>query len=193
MRTRLLLIALLPLCAAGCGATKVQSPAPLPPPGPNAPPGTLRLASTAFGDGASIPKRFTGDGQDVSPPLAWTGLPSGTKELALLVEDPDAPRGVFTHWVLYALPTTLAGLPEAVPKTESVSGMGNALQGRNDGGGTGYMGPAPPPGSLHHYHFRLYALRARLSLKPGATADELRSALQGLILAETELVGTYQR
>jgi Raf kinase inhibitor-like YbhB/YbcL family protein len=193
MRPHLLLMALLLVCLAGCAATRAQAPAPLPPPGPKAPPSTLRLASTAFADGGAIPVRYTGDGQDVSPPLGWTGLPAATKELALLVEDPDAPRGTFVHWVLYALPPTLAGLPEEAPKTETLPSLGNARQGKNDGGGIGYMGPAPPPGSLHHYHFRLYALRAPLGLKRGASAEELRSAVQGQILGEADLVGTYKR
>ena len=151
------------------------------------------LSSTAFKNGERIPRKYTGDGDDVSPPLSWTSPPAKTVELALICDDPDAPRGTFTHWVLYGLPASTTALPENVPKTETLPKLGGAKQGRNSAGKTGYLGPSPPPGPVHHYHFMLYALDAKLDLKPGATAKDLRKVMEGHALGQTELVGLYSR
>ena len=151
------------------------------------------LSSTAFKEGERIPRKYTGDGEDVSPPLSWTMPPANTVELALICDDPDAPRGTFNHWVLYALPASTTALPEAVPKTEALPKLGGAKQGRNSAGRIGYMGPAPPPGAVHHYHFILHALDAKIELRPGATQKDLREAMKGHVLGQTELVGVYSR
>jgi len=148
---------------------------------------TLRMTSSAFDGGARIPRAYTGEGKDVSPPLSWGSLPDGVRELALICDDPDAPRSQpFVHWVLYGLPPDLPGLPEG--------GTGGGTEGRNDFGRTGYGGPMPPPGhGIHHYHFQLYALDTTLGLKPDATKTDLLAAMEGHVLAQGELVGTFER
>ena len=151
------------------------------------------LSSSAFKEGAPIPRKYTCDGEDVSPPLSWTAPPAKTAELALICDDPDAPRGTFTHWVLYGLPASTASLQENVAKTETLPKVGGAKQGKNSAGRIGYMGPCPPSGPAHHYQFMLYALDAKLDLKPGLTAKDLRKAMEGHVLGEAELVGLYSR
>ena len=155
---------------------------------------TLTLASSAFGPMQEIPRRFTCDGDDVSPRLEWSGIPPGTQSLALIVHDPDvpspdAPKRIWVHWVLYNLPFELTWLDEAITASKQPAG---SLDGRNDWGRTGYGGPCPPKGR-HRYFHTLYALDCRLpDLKlPGKTA--LEAAMQGHVLARAELVGTYQR
>lgn len=154
---------------------------------------SLMLTSTAFDHNTAIPRKHTGDGQDISPPLSWSGVPAGTKELALIVDDPDAPTPKpWVHWVLYRIPPDAKGLPEGV--APSLHGPGSMLQGKNSWNKVGYGGPAPPPGhGLHHYHFRLYALDAPLNLEPGVNKDAAAKAMAGRILAEAVLTGTYQR
>lgn len=147
----------------------------------------IHLTSPAFKAGHPIPKKYTGEGADVSPPLSWTGIPAGTKELALLSDDPDAPTPKpWVHWVLYKLSPILEKLQEG--------DAGGGLAGKNDFGKTGYGGPMPPKGhGVHHYHFRLFALDRALAPKSGLTKEELLAEIQGHILAEGELVGTYER
>ena len=153
-------------------------------------PGTVRLESPAFSNGRPIPAVHTADGRDVSPALSWSGVPREAQSLALLCEDPDAPRGTWVHWVLYDLPASATGLPEAVAAAERPATGG--AQGKNDFGRLGYGGPAPPSGT-HRYYFRLYALDAPLGLPPGATRRDVGRAMEGRILAEGELMGTYSR
>lgn len=151
----------------------------------------LTLTSTAFSNGAPIPRQYTADGRDVSPPLAWDHVPEGTQAFALICDDPDAPVGTWVHWVLYGWPGDAEGLPEAVPPDER---LGNgAVQGTNDFGNIGYGGPAPPPGKPHRYYFRLYAIDAAPSLAPGATKRDVLRAIEGHVLGQTELMGTYSR
>jgi len=152
---------------------------------------SLELTSPAFRNGERIPERYTGDGADVSPPLAWSGAPEGTQSFAILCEDPDAPRGTWTHWVAFNLSPSLHVLTEDVPKHAAL--IDGASQGTNDFGKTGYGGPAPPPGKPHRYHFRLYAVDGILPLKAGASKGQLLSELKGHTLAEAELMGTYGR
>lgn len=152
---------------------------------------TLRLNSSAFASDGAIPKQYTCDGQDYSPALTWTDVPPATKTLALIVDDPDAPRGTFVHWVVYNLPASVRQLDQNVAKAPTIAGGGE--QGRNGFGQDGYRGPCPPPGPTHHYHFRLYALDTSLKLGPGAGAAEVEAATQGHVLASAELVGTYHR
>lgn len=153
---------------------------------------SITLSSSAFQDGAAVPRKYTGEGPDVSPPLQWSGVPPGTASLALICDDPDAPTArPWVHWVLYNLPATAGELTEGVP-TKPVLPDGS-LQGRNDFGKSGYGGPLPPPGKPHRYFFRLYALDVKLSLPAGATKAEVEAAMKGHVLAEGVLKGTYQR
>ncbi len=147
----------------------------------------VRLSSHAFEPGGTIPRKHTGEGQDVSPALNWSGLPEGTREISLVCDDPDAPRPEpWVHWVVYKIPADLSGLPEG-------SAQG-ALEGENDFGRTGYGGPMPPRGhGVHHYHFKVYALDVELEETAGLTKDQLLEAMEGHILDEGELVGTYER
>lgn len=149
------------------------------------------IRSDAFDADQPIPSRFTCDGEDVSPALSWSDVPDGTQSFALIVDDPDAPRGVFTHWVLYNLSAGAQGLPEGVAKTERPDTGG--FQGDNGFGNIGYGGPCPPPGSPHHYRFFLYALDGLIDLGPGASKQDVLDAIQGHVLGEAQLVGTYQR
>ena len=155
----------------------------------------ITVQSQAFEPGQPIPRRHTGDGKDVSPSLTWSDVPPAAKELALICDDPDAPTPEpWVHWVIFKIPATTGKLPENVPPIERVSTPSGALQGGNSWGSIGYRGPAPPKGhGVHHYHFKLYALDALLSLRAGADKKALLSAMSGHILAEGELVGTYQR
>ncbi|MBN1417282.1 MAG: YbhB/YbcL family Raf kinase inhibitor-like protein [Planctomycetes bacterium] len=148
---------------------------------------TIALTSNAFPAGGKVPAKYTGEGADVSPPLAWTAVPPGTKEFALICDDPDAPRATpWVHWVLYKIPPGATGLAEG--------SAGGGTEGKNDFGRTAYGGPMPPPGhGVHHYYFRLYALGVALDLKPGATKAQLLKAMKGHVLAEGELIGTYER
>jgi Raf kinase inhibitor-like YbhB/YbcL family protein len=151
----------------------------------------FELTSTAFASGATIPQKHTCDGGNVSPPLAWTDPPSGTKAFALVCEDPDAPAGTWVHWVLYDLPATARGVPEGVPPEPSLPD--GSRQGRNDFKKMGYGGPCPPPGPPHRYFFRLYALDAPTGLQPGATRSELAKAIASHTRATAELMGRYGR
>jgi Raf kinase inhibitor-like YbhB/YbcL family protein len=149
----------------------------------------FQLATTAWEPGASVPPRYTCDGENVSPALAWTAPPAGTQSLALLVDDPDAPRRVWTHWTAWNLPAIAGGLPEG----QGSEGAG-LVQGTTDFGTVGYGGPCPPPGhGVHRYFFRLYALDQLLALPKGAGRAELDAAMAGHVLGRTELMGTFRR
>jgi Raf kinase inhibitor-like YbhB/YbcL family protein len=151
----------------------------------------FRLTSTAFKAEGGIPQRFTCDGDNISPPLAWSGAPQGTRSFALIMHDPDAPKpGGYTHWVVYNIPSTVTHLEENAPKQERLPDGG--IQGENDSGRIGYTGPCPPSGT-HRYYFRLYALDREVDLKGGASKSELESAMKGHILAQAELMGKYKR
>ncbi|MEM3736837.1 MAG: YbhB/YbcL family Raf kinase inhibitor-like protein [Candidatus Bathyarchaeia archaeon] len=151
---------------------------------------TMVITSRAFKNNESIPSQYTCDGKDVSPPLCWSGAPQGTKTYALIVDDPDAPGGTFTHWVIFNIPSSESGLQENVPKTGKLPN--GAIQGKNDFGRNGYGGPCPPSGT-HRYQFHLYALDTQLNLPPGATKQDLQRAMRGHILAKAELIGLYSR
>jgi len=150
----------------------------------------MEITSTAFANEGMIPRRFTCDGEDISPPLSWKGLPGGTKSLALIADDPDAPRKTWVHWVVYNLPADSGGLPENVSPEKTLAGGGK--QGTTDFGRIGYGGPCPPSGT-HRYFFKLYALDAEIGLAPGATKEELLQAMAGHVLAEAQLMGRYRR
>jgi Raf kinase inhibitor-like YbhB/YbcL family protein len=151
----------------------------------------MQLTSSAFSEGGAIPAKYTCDDKNVSPPLKWSGVPAGTKTLALIADDPDAPAGTWVHWVLYDLPTTAAELAEDVAKSQYVAA--GARQGLNDFRHLGYGGPCPPPGKPHRYYFKLYALDAALDLKPGATKKDVERAMDKHVLTRAQLMGTYER
>ena len=152
---------------------------------------TIQLTSSAFTEGSEIPVTHTCDGGDASPPLRWSGTPPETKSIALIADDPDAPRGTWVHWVLYRVPPDAGELPAEAPPTE-VTVLG-ARNGRNDFDRLGYGGPCPPRGNPHRYYFKLYALDIELDLESGATKKELLNAMDGHILAIGQLMGRYQR
>jgi Raf kinase inhibitor-like YbhB/YbcL family protein len=148
------------------------------------------VSTTGFPEGGTIPKKYTCDGSDISPGLTWAGVPSRTQALALIADDPDAPVGTWTHWISWNVPPERA-LPESVPKIEA---LGDGMrQGENDFRRIGYGGPCPPPGKPHRYFFKLFALDAKLDLKPGSARTALEHAMKGHVLAETQLMGRYSR
>lgn len=155
-------------------------------------PTSLRISSDAFGEGAAIPNNHTCDGADRSPALHWDGAPEGTKAFALIVDDPDAPKGNWNHWVLYNVPGAAKALAEGVATTTAVLGDGSR-QGKNDFGRIGYAGPCPPKGSTHRYEFKLYALSEPLDLDPGASRDAALKAIKEKTLAKAQLTGRYGR
>lgn len=151
----------------------------------------LRLTSNAFRDGQTIPRKYTCDGGDLSPDLAWSGVPDVAKCLALIADDPDAPAGVWVHWVIYDLPAETHGLPEGMPKDREL--RNGARQGRNDFGKIGYNGPCPPGGPAHRYFFKLYALREKTGLSAGATKADLERAMKSRVVAQATLTGKFGR
>ncbi|MDX1662563.1 MAG: YbhB/YbcL family Raf kinase inhibitor-like protein [Candidatus Promineifilaceae bacterium] len=151
----------------------------------------MLLRSSTFEAGTTIPDKYTCDGENVSPPLRWGSVPDGARSLALIVDDPDAPAGVFTHWVLYNIQPNLLSLGEAISPGEETRELGT--EGRNDFGNIRYEGPCPPAGPAHAYYFRLYALDTMLTLSAGATRAQLIDAMQGHILEKSELQGLYGR
>ncbi len=145
----------------------------------------LTITSSAFGQDERIPRRYTGEGEDVSPPLRWSGVPEGTRQLALICHDPDAPRPHgWSHWVLVGISPNATGLEEG--------DAGGYTEGVNDFGGIGYGGPMPPEGhGTHHYYFWIYALGTEVDAKPGITRRELLDAIDGHVIEQNRLVGTY--
>lgn len=150
----------------------------------------IKVTSTAFQDGGMIPKEYTCDGANVSPPLAWEGIPEKAKTLALIVDDPDAPAKTWVHWVVFNLPATTKALPADVAFQEGATGKG--VQGTTDFRGTDYGGPCPPNGT-HRYFFKLYALDTELSPDSKTTKDELLKAMEGHVIAEGQLMGRYSK
>ncbi|MEH2309071.1 YbhB/YbcL family Raf kinase inhibitor-like protein [Nostoc sp.] len=149
---------------------------------------SMKLESV-FESNSQIPAKYTCDGADISPTLSWDEPPKETQSLALIVDDPDAPRYTFVHWVLYDIPPTVRQLPEHITATKTLPSAG--VQGKNDFGKLGYGGPCPPS-STHRYFFKLYALDKNLGLPPGATKEQILQAMKGHILATAELIGRYQ-
>ena len=150
----------------------------------------LEISSSAFSEGEMIPTRYTCDGPDISPELSWKGVPEAARSLALICDDPDAPMGTWIHWVLFNIPASANGLTAEIP-SDATLGNG-ARHGTNDFRRLGYGGPCPP-GGTHRYFFKLYALDAELNLESGVTNAELLDTMQGHILAEARLMGTYKR
>ena len=168
----------LPLASPSPGATSLPTATIKP---------TILLTSPAFANGQPIPVEYTCQGSNRSPELEWKGVPATARSLALIVEDPDAPAGTFTHWVLANIPSVAANLAAGQPAPQG------SADGKNDSGRTGYTGPCPPPGKVHHYIFTLYALDHVLSLDDNPSKTSVLSAMSGHILATGQLVGTYQR
>lgn len=151
----------------------------------------FQLFSAGFNAGDAIPARHTCDGEDVSPPLSWGGVPDGARSLALIVDDPDAPQGTFVHWVVYNIPPDYNG--RTFTEGASFDEESAIMEGRNDFGRQGYGGPCPPPESEHTYGFRMYALDAELDLEEGAMKKQVTQAMEGHILDEANISGTYRR
>ncbi|MFN3533427.1 MAG: YbhB/YbcL family Raf kinase inhibitor-like protein [Candidatus Brocadia sp.] len=150
----------------------------------------IKMKSTAFEEGGMIPKKYTCNGSDVSPPISWTSVPEGTKSLALICDDPDAPMGTWVHWVLFNLPADIRELPENIPPEKTLAN--GAKQGITDFRKIGYGGPCPP-GGTHRYYFKLYALDTEINLDAEITKKQLLKAMEGHILAEGQLMGKYKR
>jgi len=159
---------------------------------------TIEISSTAFAEGEPIPKKYTGEGEDVSPPLAWDKLPEGTRQLALICDDPDAPTPEpWVHWVIYKIPADAGGLAEGVAQDAEPADPAGACQGKNswtDGQTIGYRGPMPPPGhGTHRYFFKLYALDEPLAIGPGVDKQTLLEKMSGHVIGRGQLMGTYER
>lgn len=150
----------------------------------------MELKSSSFNHEGTIPAKYTCDGQNLSPPLSWSSAPDQTKSFALICDDPDAPVGLWVHWVIFDIPATVHSLPENVSRKEEIAGLGK--NGKNTSRRWGYDGPCPPDGT-HRYYFKLYALDTVLNLKAGLTREELLNAMRGHILAEAQLMGRYKR
>jgi Raf kinase inhibitor-like YbhB/YbcL family protein len=152
---------------------------------------SFALKSTAFTTGGEIARRYTCDGADLSPELKWEDVPAGARSLALIADDPDAPMGTWTHWIIWNISAQDTALSEGVPNIEVLKN--GALQGRNDFKRIGYGGPCPPPGKPHRYFFKLYALDSRLEVKAGVGRNELELAMKRHVVFQTQLMGTYRR
>ncbi len=151
----------------------------------------IKVESPAFGFGEFIPVKYTCDGMDISPPIYWSNFPENTKSFVLIMDDPDAPIGIFTHWIVYDIPANIHGFKENVPKLPEIYGV---KQGINDFGRIGYGGPCPPPGNPHRYFIKVYALDVcDLNLPPGANRHMVEAAMEDHILSEGELMGLYGR
>lgn len=150
----------------------------------------IRVSSTAFKEGEMIPKKYTCDGENISPPLAWTNVPGGTKSLALIADDPDAPHGTWVHWVLFNIPAGVKELSEKIPPRSTLTN--GSRHGMNDFREIGYGGPCPP-GGTHRYFFKFYALDSTLTLESSSTKTQVLKAMEGHVLGEGQLMGKYKR
>lgn len=151
----------------------------------------ISISAEAFQDGGFIPDEYTCEGEDLSPALAWKGIPPESESLALIMDDPDCPGKTFVHWVIFNIPAKVQKLAKGMPRSETISD--GSIQGMTDFGRAGYGGPCPPPGKPHRYYFKIYALDQKLSLGPGASKKQVEDAMKGHILAKGELIGKYGR
>ena len=175
------------ICAVLSGIWSAMAKVMAPPPVTNK---KMVLSSIAFKDGEQIPAQYTCDGKNISPPLAWTGVPENTQSLALIVDDPDAQGGVWTHWIVFNLPADTLNLPEDFAKSPSAHA---AKQGRNDFKQTGYGGPCPPAGKTHRYYFKIFALDTTLNLPADTSRKDVDAAMARHVLSAGQFMGTYQR
>ncbi len=180
--TLLIGLALILIALNGCGSSR---------PSQEESAAGLQVESGAFRAGEAIPIRHTCDGEDLSPALSWSEPPAGTQSLVVIGDDPDAPVGTWVHWVLFNIPPTTRSLPEGVPATQTVAGVGT--HGSNSWRRLGYGGPCPPAGSTHRYYFKVYALDTLLDLAAGADKQAVEKAMKGHILAEGQIMGRYSR
>jgi len=179
-------VCLVLLAGAACHDSNSPPPTPSPPKGVT--PAKLEVSSAAFAGGAPVPVDYTCDGpNDRSPPLAWSELPNTAKTIAIVVDDPDAPSGTFTHWIAWNLTPDTRSLPDGA-NVATASGV----SGENDFGKAGYSGPCPPKGKLHHYHFKIFGLDTSLALKSDAKRASLDAAMASHVVAQGDLVGTFQ-
>jgi Raf kinase inhibitor-like YbhB/YbcL family protein len=193
-------VLIFPAALACSNGTPTQSPdtTPQPPATPTeeAPPASkpdaaaFTITSTAFSEGDAVPVQYTCQGKDISPPLSWSGAPAGTKAYVLIVDDPDAPIGTWTHWVVINVPADVQGLAEDMTPGSLPAG---ALAGKNGWKSEEYRGPCPPPGPAHHYRFTLYALNAPLPITKAISRKDVDSAMKDHILAQSTLTGTFSR
>lgn len=154
----------------------------------------MEITSSAFQEGGAIPRKHTGEGADISPPLKIADVPDDAEALALIVDDPDAPSKTWVHWLVWNIPVDRKAIPEDVPQEEEVSVLAGARQGINDFDEIGYGGPMPPPGhGTHHYRFTVHALSDSVALEPGSDRAALEDAIEGKSLAMARLTGTYER
>jgi Raf kinase inhibitor-like YbhB/YbcL family protein len=181
----------LALLVAGCATAAPSATAPIRLTDQEETPMPMSMTSESFVAGQAIPAEYTCDGDNVSPHLRWSGVPERARSLVLVVDDPDSPSGTWAHWILYDLPPDVTELPEAQPDLGELPD--GAKRGRNSFKNIGYGGPCPPKGPPHRYYFRLYALDTTTRLAAGASRQEVEAAMAGHILAEAELMGTYQR
>jgi len=155
---------------------------------------TITVESSAFQNGQPVPVKYTGEGDNISPPLNWSNVPCGAKQLVLICDDPDAPSGTFVHWVLYNIPLSVSSLAENVAKGPNPANSKGSANGANTTGNLGYIGPMPPKGhGRHHYYFTIYALDKELDLEPGLSKDEVLTSLKGHITGQGQVMGTYER
>lgn len=152
---------------------------------------TISISSEAFKEGGTIPDEYSCEGNDISPPLSWQGVPAGTKSIALIMDDPDAPGRTFVHWVIYNIPGSTQKLAKGIPRKEKLAD--GSLQGMTDFASVGYGGPCPPPGKPHRYFFKIYAIDTILDLPSGASKEDVEAAMKGHIMAKGELIGKYAR
>lgn len=151
--------------------------------------GEFAITSSAFTQGKDIPVKYTADGENVSPPLAWTSAPADTKTFTIICEDPDSTGGSFIHWIVFNIPADVTKLDEGITNQETLEN--GAKQGLNSFNTIGYSGPAPPPGQTHRYAFKIYALDIELNLEPGSTIEQVNNVMEGHILAQTQITGRY--
>ena len=172
------------LLLTGCQRDDGTAP---PPEGAN-----MKVTSPAFSEGQPIPKTYSGNADNKSLLLQWSDVPQGVKSFALIADDPDAPSKTWVHWVIWNIPADARELPEGTPTDAALPN--GAKQGKNDSGGVGYSGPAPPAGKPHRYYFKLYALDATLDLKEGtATKQDLEKAMKSHVVGQGQLMGTFQK
>ena len=189
-RVQVLTILTIVLALGGCAGRSQTVTTPPPAATPANDKAEIKLTSAAFNEGQPIPRAYTCDGVNISPPLEWSSVPKTARTIAIVCDDPDAPGGTWVHWVLYNLPADNIGLVENLPATDNLKAGG--FQGTNDFGKIGYGGPCPPSGT-HRYFFHVYALDSELPLKAGATKAELTKAMAGHIVIQGQLMGTYRR
>ncbi|KXB08409.1 hypothetical protein AKJ56_01450 [candidate division MSBL1 archaeon SCGC-AAA382N08] len=153
----------------------------------------MQISSPVFDDRGNIPPKYTCDGEDISPPLKISNIPTEAKSLAIVVDDPDAPGGIFDHWTIWNISTKFTKIPENIPEGDKVDSLNGAIQGKNGFGEIGYRGPCPPPGPDHKYRFKLYALKDKIDLNPGVLKKDLERKIKGLVVKKDQITGLYDR